>query len=178
MRIVYALLFVLLTLTSSFAAEINTYPSAIPAANDKVPFIDVSNINRLRLGTVQQMHDAANATRLQVKSISLPPTMSIAYIFLVWRTPVNITITNISGVCIGGNFSNKIIGGFDQVDSDGVTSITPIDADITFDGGLDSDDGSLTNPNVSAGKWIRWHTTSMTGSPSGWTTVSIYYREN
>ena len=178
MKLIVIVASILLILGNVNAAEINTYPSAIPAAGDKVPFIDISNINRLRLGTVQQMFNAANATKKQTKSISLPPTMSVAYTFLLWRTPVNITITNISGVCVGGDYSNKVIGGFDQVNSDGVSGIAAIDSDITFDGGLDTDDGALSNPNVAAGKWIRWHTTSMTGSPAGWTTISIDYTEN
>lgn len=89
--------------------------------------------------------------------------------FLIWRTPVAITITNIHGVLQSGT---NVVGGLEECDSNGA-NCTNVDADIAFDGLLDSDDGSLSNPTIDAGDWIKWHTTSV--SSPGWLTVTIYF---
>lgn len=90
--------------------------------------------------------------------------------FLVpWRVPVNITITKIYGILSSGT---NVIGGFDECDSNGANCV-PIDSDITFNGSLDQDDGSLSNPTVDAGDWIRWHTTSV--SSPGYFSVTFEY---
>jgi len=90
--------------------------------------------------------------------------------FLLWLTPVAITITDIKGVLQSGT---NVVGGLDEVDGDGTSNLTAVDADITFDGGLDEDDGTLTNGTIAAGHWVKWHTTSV--SSPGYLTVSIYY---
>jgi len=90
--------------------------------------------------------------------------------FLLWLTPVAITITDIKGVLQSGT---NVVGGLDEVDGDGTSNLTAVDADITFDGGLDEDDGSLTNGTIAAGHWVKWHTTSV--SSPGYLTVTIYY---
>lgn len=89
--------------------------------------------------------------------------------FLLWKTPVAITITNIHGVLLSGT---NVSGNIDECSSAGASCVA-VDADITFDGGLDSDDGSLSNPDIDAGDWVRWHTTSV--SSPGYLTVTIYY---
>jgi len=89
--------------------------------------------------------------------------------FLIWRTPQAITITNIHGVLQSGT---NVVGGLDECDSNGANPVA-VDSDITFDGSLDSDDGSLTNPSIDAGDWIKWHTTSV--SSPGYLTVTVYY---
>jgi len=89
--------------------------------------------------------------------------------FLIWKTPVAITITDIHGVLQSGT---NVVGGLDECDSDGANPVA-VDADITFDGGSDEDDGSLTNGGIDAGDWIKWHTTSV--SSPGYLTVTIYY---
>lgn len=105
----------------------------------------------------------------QTKSITLnEPTASDD--FLIWRTPYAITITAIHGVLLTGT---NVVGGIDECDSAGANCVA-VDADITFDGGLDSDDGSLTNAAVDAGDWIMWHTTSV--SAPGYLTVTIYFQ--
>jgi hypothetical protein len=89
--------------------------------------------------------------------------------FLVWRSPAAITITNIYGVLLSGT---NVVGGFDECDSNGTNCIA-VDADISFDGNLDADDGTLANPSIDAGDWVRWHTTSV--SAPGYLTVTVYY---
>jgi hypothetical protein len=90
--------------------------------------------------------------------------------FLIWRTPTAITITAIHGVLLTGT---NVIGGVDECDSNGANCVA-VDADITFNGSLDSDDGSLTNGAIDAGDWIRWHTTSV--DAPGYLTVTIYFQ--
>lgn len=90
--------------------------------------------------------------------------------FLIWRTPYAITITAIHGVLLTGT---NVIGGIDECDSNGANCVA-VDADITFNGSLDSDDGSLTNGAIDAGDWIRWHTTSV--DAPGYLTVTIYFQ--
>lgn len=89
--------------------------------------------------------------------------------FLLWRTPVAITITEVHGVLLSGT---NVIGQIDECSNTGVSCVA-VDADITFDGGLDSDDGSPSNPSIDAGDWVKWHTTSV--SSPGYLTVTIYY---
>lgn len=89
--------------------------------------------------------------------------------FLLWRAPVALTITDIYGVLLSGT---NVIGGLDECNSDGA-NCSAIDADITFDGSLDQDDGSLTNGTIDAGDWIKWHTTSV--SSPGYLTVTFEF---
>ena len=109
-----------------------------------------------------------NLLGTQTRSFALTPEATTSTDFLVWRTPFAITITNIHGVALSGTVN----GGLEECDSTG-SSCTVVDADIAMDGGLDSDDGSLTNPSIDAGDWIKWHTTSV--STPGFTTVTVYY---
>ena len=90
--------------------------------------------------------------------------------FLLWLVPVAITITDIKGVLQSGT---NVVGGLDEVDSDGTSNLVAVDADITFDGGLDEDDGALTNGAIAANHWVKWHTTSV--SSPGYLTITIYY---
>jgi len=89
--------------------------------------------------------------------------------FLLWRAPVAITITDIYGVLLTGT---NVVGGLDECDSNGANCVA-VDSDITFDGSLDQDDGTLTNGTIDAGDWIMWHTTSV-DSP-GYLTVTFEY---
>ena len=93
--------------------------------------------------------------------------------FLIWLTPVAITITDIKGVLQTGT---NVVGGLDEVDSDGSSNLVAVDSDITFDGGLDEDDGTLTNGEIAANHWIKWHTTSVDNTiPVEFLTITIYY---
>lgn len=90
--------------------------------------------------------------------------------FLIFKAPIDLTVKNIHGVLQSGT---NVIGGFDECDSDGANCVA-IDADITFDGSNDSDDGSLSNASIDSGDWIRWHTTSV--SSPGYFTVKMNFK--
>ena len=91
--------------------------------------------------------------------------------FLLWLTPVAITITDIKGVLQSGTY---VTGRLYEVDSDGESNPSAVDSsDITFNGGLDEDDGSRSDPNIASNHWIRWFTATIDNT--GFLTVTIYY---
>lgn len=92
--------------------------------------------------------------------------------FLVVKntTGETITIQNIYGVLLSGT---NVVGGLDECDSDGA-NCSAVDSDITFNGGEDTDDGSLSNPSIDSGDWIRWHTTSI--SSPGYCTICFTFK--
>jgi hypothetical protein len=76
----------------------------------------------------------------------------------VWRVPSNITITAIHLLCKGA----VIVGNLWEYDSNGLNGSSVDSSDIT--GIVDTnvnDDGSLTNPNISAGNYLGWASTSV-----------------
>ncbi|MFH0805958.1 MAG: hypothetical protein V1901_03735 [Patescibacteria group bacterium] len=79
----------------------------------------------------------------------------------VWRSPTAITITGIHVLCIGGT---NIIGQLIEFGSNGLNPQVIDDSDITGIAGTNvNDDGDLSNPNIDAGDYIGWHTTSVSG---------------
>lgn len=90
------------------------------------------------------------------------------------KFPQAITITNVKVYAIGGD---NVVGGLDEcTGTNGVCSATTaVDTDITGTAGNEvSDDGSLTNPGVAAGNWIRWHTTSVSGTNTSLSVCFFY----
>ena len=82
----------------------------------------------------------------------------------VWRTPVAITITAVHVLCVGGT---SIVGMLDEYDSNGANPVPVDNSDITGLAGVNvNDDGTLSNPSISAGNYVGWHTTSVNGSVS------------
>ena len=79
----------------------------------------------------------------------------------VWRTPEKITITAVHVLCVDGT---SITGQIDIMDVNGGTPV-PVGDDIVGTVGTNvDDDGSLTAPWATAGKYIGWHTTSVDGA--------------
>ena len=91
--------------------------------------------------------------------------------FLFYKNTIGSTLTikNIYGVLQSGT---NVVGGFDECDSSGASCVA-VDSDITFNGGEDTDDGSLSNPSIDDNDWIRWHTTSV--SAPGWFSVCFTF---
>jgi hypothetical protein len=86
----------------------------------------------------------------------------------------SMTITTIHGVCLSGDVSNYMVGGLEICTGSDGTSCSDVDSDITINGGLDTDDGTLSNPDLTTNQWLYWHTTSVTGSP-GNCSITIGY---
>ena len=82
----------------------------------------------------------------------------------VWRAPVAITITAIHVLCVGGT---NIVGQLWEYDANGANGATVDATDITATAGTNAnDDGSLSNPGITAGNYIGWRTTSVSGTPT------------
>ena len=93
--------------------------------------------------------------------------------FPVWKVPYGITISRITVLDIGGT---NTIGGLDSRSPAGV--VTAVDSDITASDAVEAtDDGSLTNPVIPQDYWVRWHTTSISGTPTS-VTVTVWYKVN
>jgi hypothetical protein len=80
----------------------------------------------------------------------------------IWRVPVDITITAIHVLCIDGT---NIVGQLWEYDSNGANGSTVDSSDITGTAGTNvNDDGTLSNPEIAAGNYLGWKTTSVSGA--------------
>ncbi len=91
--------------------------------------------------------------------------------FVFWKTPDGITVVDIQGVLAG---TTNVVGQLQECDAAGA-NCADVDSDITFDGGQDEDDGTLTNGVFDAGDWVGWKTTSVSGTPTS-LTITFTYR--
>ena len=144
------------------------------ADGDQFRMMDTSDTTDHAVGTVKNdtwghMREQLRTDRPVCISWSAPETGDD---FLVYKntTGETITIQNIYGVLQGGT---NVVGGFDECNSAGA-SCAAVDSDITFDGGEDTDDGTLTNPTIDSLDYIRWHTTTVS-SPT-WLIVCFTYK--
>ncbi len=83
--------------------------------------------------------------------------------FPLWRFPRAITVTSISTYCSGDN----VVGTLAECEgTNGVCSGTPtvLKADFTTTADTTLETTSLTNAAIAANNWIRWQTTSHTGT--------------
>ena len=158
-KILISLLFVLLMISNSFAV--------VELDGDTNGAVDITK------GGTNSITAVGARSNLEIDSPNKSFIIAEATTdddFLLWLVPVAITITDIKGVLQSGT---NVVGGLDEVDSDGTSNLVAVDADITFDGGLDEDDGALTNGAIAANHWVKWHTTSV--SSPGYLTITIYY---
>ena len=80
----------------------------------------------------------------------------------IWRVPYKITIAAIHVLCMDGT---NIVGQLWEYDSNGLNGSTVDSSDITGTAGTNvNDDGDLSNPDIAAGNYLGWKTTSVSGS--------------
>jgi hypothetical protein len=91
--------------------------------------------------------------------------------FILMKAPYGMTILTIKGVLAG---TTNVVGQLQECNSSGA-SCADLDSDITFNGGEDADDGTLTDSTITSGNWIAWKTTSISGTPT-FLTVTVTYR--
>lgn len=72
--------------------------------------------------------------------------------------------------------TTSVTGQLQECDATG-GSCADLDSDIVCDADGAADDGTLTDPTIAAGNWLRWKTTSVSGSPT-FLTVTVRYRVN
>lgn len=82
-----------------------------------------------------------------------------AFDFPFWQTKRAITIVAVSAICKSGT---NVIGALDEYDGAASGVDAPVDADWTVTTS-EYTDASFTNPDLDAGDWLGWHTTSVSG---------------
>ena len=81
--------------------------------------------------------------------------------FKGWRVPVGITITAVHLNCSG----NVVVGQLWQFDSNGLNGST-VGTDITGVIDTNVNNGAMAGASITAGNYLGWHTTSVTGTPT------------
>jgi hypothetical protein len=88
----------------------------------------------------------------------------------VLKAPYGMTITGISCIVQG---TTSATGQLQECSATG-TDCADLDSDITCDADGAADDGTLTDSAIASGAWIRWKTTSISGTPT-FLTVTVKY---
>ena len=91
-----------------------------------------------------------------------------------WRTPVDITITGVHGVQVGGT---NLIGQLAECDANGGSCAVVDSSNLTILTTNVNDDGSLSNASIDAGDYVGWITLSVDGTIET-CTVSFEYTRN
>ena len=88
----------------------------------------------------------------------------------ILKAPYGMTILGIDCIVQG---STSATGQIQECTSSG-GGCADLDADITCDSDGAADDGTLTDPTIASGAWLRWKTTSLSGTPT-FLTVTVKY---
>jgi hypothetical protein len=89
----------------------------------------------------------------------------------VMKAPYGMTILGIDCIVQG---TTSVTGQIQECTSAGA-SCGDLDSDITCDADGAADDGTLTDSTIASGAWLRWKTTSLSGTPT-FLTVTVRYR--
>lgn len=89
----------------------------------------------------------------------------------IMKAPYGMTIAGIDCIVQG---TTSATGQLQECASDG-TSCADLDSDIACDADGAADDGTLTDSAIASGAWLRWKTTSLSGTPT-FLTVTVKYR--
>jgi hypothetical protein len=167
--------------TKNDAAVVTNYaPTADPvftgslnAPNGTGPTVDAAGEVAVDTSTDQfQFYGGAKRALPSIKHVSFVIPAPVATDdFILMKAPYGMTILAIKGVLAG---TTNVVGQLQECDSSGA-SCADLDSDITFNGGEDSDDGTLTDSTITSGNWIAWKTTSISGTPT-FLTVTVTYR--
>jgi hypothetical protein len=88
------------------------------------------------------------------------------------KAPYGMTILGIDAIVQG---STSVTGQIQECNSSGASCADLDNNDIIADSDGASDDGSLTDSTIASGAWIRWKTTSVSGTPT-FLTVTVRFR--
>lgn len=89
----------------------------------------------------------------------------------ILKAPYGMTILGIDCIVQG---TTSVTGQIQECSSAGA-SCADLDSDITCDADGAADDGTLTDSTIASGAWLRWKTTSVSGTPT-FLTVTVRYR--
>ncbi len=84
-----------------------------------------------------------------------------------------VTITGVRAISVGGT---NVVGCLDEYAGDGTTLQAAIDSDWTVTTS-ELNDTSFTNAALDAGDWLRWHTTSVSGSVASVSITVEFYEQ-
>lgn len=128
---------------------------------------------RIAYGTTGILYKCDGTTPTAIVDKTVPiaqciviPAAVAADDYPIFKAPYALTIVA-SSIHVYQIGATNVVGGLDEcTGTNGVcTGTTAVDADITGTDGADvADDGALTNPGIASGNWIRWHTTSVSGT--------------
>lgn len=82
--------------------------------------------------------------------------------FNLMKAPAAMTMLTINCIVQG---TTSVTGQIQECGTDG-SSCADLDSDITCDADGAADDGSLTDSSIASGAWLRWKTTSVSGTPT------------
>jgi hypothetical protein len=159
-------------LPGSMADKVITGSLAIPQG--ATPLVDATGEIAVDTTTGQFKWYDGTAARVvpSVQTFSFAITAPAATDdLLLMKAPWGMTILGFDGVLQGGT---SVVGQLQECTAAGA-SCTDLDADVTFDGGNDADDGSLTDNAIASANWIAWKTTSVSGTVN-FLTVTVRYR--
>jgi len=88
----------------------------------------------------------------------------------ILKAPYGMTILGIDCIVQG---TTSVTGQIQECSSAGA-SCADLDSDITCDADGAADDGTLTDSTIASGAWLRWKTTSVSGTPT-FLTVTVRY---
>ena len=89
----------------------------------------------------------------------------------IMKAPYGMTIVGIDCIVQG---TTSVTGQIQECDSAGA-NCADLDSDITCDADGAADDGTLTDSAIASGAWLRWKTTSLSGTPT-FLTVTVKYK--
>ncbi len=89
----------------------------------------------------------------------------------ILKAPYGMTILGIDCIVQG---TTSVTGQIQECSSAGA-SCADLDSDITCDADGAADDGTLTDSAIASGAWLRWKTTSLSGTPT-FLTVTVKYK--
>jgi hypothetical protein len=149
------------------------FTSSVNVPNGTGPTVDAAGEVAVDTTTDQfQFYGGAKRALPSIKHMSfVMPAPVAGDDFLLMKAPYGMTILTIKGVLAG---STNVVGQLQECDSSGA-SCADLDSDITFNGGEDADDGTLTDSTITSGNWIAWKTTSVSATPT-FLTVTVTYR--
>ena len=103
----------------------------------------------------------AGANTMHSKSLTIDvPSESADY--MIWRTPYAITVRTVAVICTGAAAAN-IVGFLDECDGNGMSASAMSD-DVTAVSGTNMVTAIFDDATVNATDYIRWHTTSTSGT--------------
>jgi hypothetical protein len=149
------------------------FTGSVQIPNGASPTVDAAGEVAIDTTSGQlQVHDGAKKAipTLMERSFVIAAPADTDDINLM-KAPWGMTIVAINGIVQG---TTSVTGQLQECSSTGA-SCADLDSDIVADADGQADDGTLTDPTIAAGNWIRWKTTSVSGTPT-FLTVTFTFR--